>query len=195
MSHARTVELSWAGRVRTGSKKMFDYEKDYEVTCRFKDIFSREEIYKEVQKANWPFTKIVGMVLRPGGLVDFNLRPKELALKFAKVLNDLESVKNATAHADMVVEVQIDFIPPGFPSEPIIEYLTHNHGEILDTPIPLSESRTDITFKQGQEFSKWTEKNYNRTQYQVISTLANINSEPAIKDNLPPVATVPKTIT
>ena len=139
MSNARTVELSWAGRVRTGNKKMFDYEKDFEVTCRFKDILSRKEIYKEVQKANWSFTKIVGMVLRPGGLVDFTLRSKELALKFAKVLNELESVKNATAHADTVVEVRIDFIPPGFPSEPIIEYLINNHGEILDTPIRIMD--------------------------------------------------------
>ena len=132
MSHARTIELSWAGRVRTGSKKVFDYEKDYKVTCRFKEILSREEIYKEVQKANWPFTKIVGMVLRPGGLVNFTLRSKKLALKFAKLLNELESVKNATAHADTVVKVRIDFIPPGFPSEPIIEYLIHNHGVLVN---------------------------------------------------------------
>ena len=139
MSHARTVELSWAGCVKTGSKKVFDYEKDYEVTCRFKEILSREEIYKEFQKAIWPFTKIVGMVLRPGGLVDFTLRSKELVLKFAKLLNELESVKNATVHADTVVEIRIDFIPPGFPSEPIIEYLIHNHGEILDTPIRITD--------------------------------------------------------
>ena len=139
MSHARTVELSWAGHVRTVSKKVFDYEKDYEVTCRFKEILSREEIYEEFQKANWPFTKIVGMVLRPRGLVDFTFRTKELALRFAKLLNDLESVKNAMAHADTVVEVRIDFIPPGFLSEPINEYLTHNHGEILDTPIGITD--------------------------------------------------------
>ena len=69
MSHARTVELSWAGRVRTGNKKVFDYEKVYEVIYRFKEILSKEEIYKEVQKANWPFTRIVDMVLRPGRLV------------------------------------------------------------------------------------------------------------------------------
>ena len=79
------------------------------------------------------------MVLRHGGLVDLTLRSKELALKFAKLLNDLESVKNATAHADTVVEVRIDFIPPGFPSEPIIKYLTHNHGEILDTHIRITD--------------------------------------------------------
>ena len=155
MSHARTVELSLAGRVRTGSKKVFDYEKDYEVTCRFKEILSREEICKEVQKANSPFTKIVGMVLRPGGLVYFTLRSKELALKFAKLLNDLESFKNATAHADTVVEVRIDFILPGFPSEPIIEYLIHNHGEILDTPIRITDgyniqTRTRV-FKMDRE--------------------------------------------
>ena len=139
MSHARTVELPWAGRVRTGNKRIFDCEKDYEVICRFKEILSREEIYKEVQKANWPFIRIVGMVLRPGGLVDFTLRSKKLALKFAKLLNDLGSVKTATAHADTVRESRIDFIPPGFSSEPIIEYLTHNHGEILDTPIRITD--------------------------------------------------------
>ena len=125
MSHACTVELSWAGRVRTGNKKVSDYEKDYEVICRFKEILSREEIYKEVQKANWPFTRIVGMVLRPGGLVDFTLRSKELALKFARLLNDLESVKTATAHADTVVEVRIDFISPR------LSFRTHYR--ILDT--------------------------------------------------------------
>ena len=136
MSHACTVELSLAGRVRTGNKKVFEYEKDYEVTCRFKEILSREGIYKELQKANWPFTKIVGMVLRPGGLVAFTLKSKDLALKFAKTLNELESVKTATAHADTVVEVRIDFIPPGFSSEPILEYLNYNHGE---TPIRISD--------------------------------------------------------
>ena len=79
------------------------------------------------------------MVLRPGGLVDFTLKSKNLALKFPKTLNELESVKTTTAHADTVVEVRIDFIPPGFPSEPILEYLTHNHGEILETPIRISD--------------------------------------------------------
>ena len=156
MSHARTVELSWAGRVRTGNKKVFEYEKDYEVICRIKEILSREGIYKELQKANWPFTKIVGMVLRPVGLVDFTLKSKDLALKFAKTLFELESVKTATALADTVVEVRIDFIPPGFPSEPILEYLTHNHGEILETPL---EFRIDTIFRLEQEFLRWIEKN------------------------------------
>ena len=139
MSHARSVELSWAVRVRTGNKKVFDYAKDYEVICRFKEILSKEGIYKKVQKANWPLTKIVGMVLRPGGLVNFTLKSKDLALKFAEILNELESVKTATAHADTVVEVRIDFIRPGFPSEPILEYLTHNNGEILETHIRISD--------------------------------------------------------
>ena len=89
------------------------------------------------------------MVLRPGGLVDFTLKSNELALKFAKLLNELESVKTATTHADTVVEVQIDFIPPGFPSEPIMKCLTHNFGEILDTPLKF---RTDTISRLEQEF-------------------------------------------
>ena len=57
------------------------------------------------------------MVLRPGGLVDFTLRSKDMALSFAKALNGLDSVRSATAHADTVVEVRIDLIPPGFPTD------------------------------------------------------------------------------
>ena len=111
-SVARTVELSWAGRVRTGNKKSFDYVKDHEVICRFKEVLTGEGIYKKIQKTNWPLQQILGMVLRPGGLVDFTLRSKDAALKFAKTLSELDLIKTATAHADTVVEVRIDFIPP-----------------------------------------------------------------------------------
>ena len=79
------------------------------------------------------------MVLRPGRLVDFTLRSKDAVLKFAKTLRQLDSTKFAIAHADTVVEVRIDFIPPGFPSEPITEYLVQNHGEVLNTPIRISD--------------------------------------------------------
>ena len=139
ISHARTVELSWAGRVRTGNKNVFEYEKDYEVICRFKEILSREGIYKELQKANWPFTKIVGMVLRPWRASRLYTEIERFSPQVCKNIKRMESVKTATAHADTVVEVRIDFIPPGFPSEPILEYLTHNHGEILETPIRISD--------------------------------------------------------
>ena len=138
-NNSRHVELSWAGRVRTGNKQSFDYMKDTEVICRFKEPLLREAIYKEILKTKWPLTRIVGMVLRPGGLVDFTLKSKDLALSFAKALNELESIKTATAHADTVVEVRIDFIPPGFPSEPITNYLEQNHGELLATPIRISD--------------------------------------------------------
>ena len=114
-SNSRFVELSWAGRVRTGNRQSIDCVKDNEVVCRFKEVLSRENIYKEIAKTKWLFTRIAGLVLRPGGLVDFTLRSKDMALSFAKALNDLDSVRSATAHADTVVEVRIDFIPPGFP--------------------------------------------------------------------------------
>ena len=71
--------------------------KDTEVTCRFKESLLREGIYKEITKTKWPLTRIVGMVLRPEGLVDFTLKTKDLALSFAKALNDLESIRTATA--------------------------------------------------------------------------------------------------
>ena len=60
-------------------------------------------------------------------------------MKFAKSLSNLKSVQNVSAHADTVVEVRIDFIPPGFPTEPISEYLINNHGEISTTPIRITD--------------------------------------------------------
>ena len=135
----REVPLTWAGRVRTGNKQTFDYAKDYEVTCRFNEPLTREKIYKEVEKAKWPLSRVVGMVLRPGNLVDFTLKSKDSALIFAQALNNLDSIRSASAYADRVVEVRIDFIPPGFPTEPISAYLEQNHGEIIGTPIRISD--------------------------------------------------------
>ena len=79
------------------------------------------------------------MVLRPGGLVNFTLRFKESAVTFAQQLKNLDSIKSATAYTDSVVEVRINFIPPGFPSDPISSYLRQNHGEIIGIPIRITD--------------------------------------------------------
>ena len=84
--NSRNVELSWAGRVRTGNRQSFEYANDNEVICRFKEPLLREHIYEEIAMSNWPLTRTIGMVLRPGGLVDFTLKSKEMALSFAKAL-------------------------------------------------------------------------------------------------------------
>ena len=55
-SNSRHVELSWAGRVRTGNRQSFEYTKDSEVICRFKEPLLREKIYKEITKTKWPLT-------------------------------------------------------------------------------------------------------------------------------------------
>ena len=135
----RQVPVSWAGRVRTGNRQAFEYVKDFEVSCRFNENLTREQIYKEIEKTKWPLSRVVGLVLRPGGLVDFTLKSKEAAVNFAQILKNLDSIKNAIAYADSVVEVRIDFIPPGFPSEPISAYLQQNHGEITGTPIRIAD--------------------------------------------------------
>ena len=153
---SKTVQLSWAGRVRTGNRRVFDYEKDYEVVCKFKEALTREAIYKEIEKTKWPLSGLVGMVLRPGAMVVFTLKSKESALKFAKSLSNLESVQNVSAHADTVVEVRIDFILPGFPTEPISEYLINNHGEILTTPIRITDR---FNIQTGTRVFKMERKN------------------------------------
>ena len=154
--NCKTVLLSWAGRVSTGNRRIFDYEKDFEVVCKFKEVMTREIIYKELEKTKWPLSGLVGMVLRPGALVDFTLKSKEAALKFAKSLSNLESVQNVLAHAYTVVEVRIDFIPLGFPTEPISEYLINNHGEILTTPIRITDR---FNIRTGTRVFKLERKN------------------------------------
>ena len=134
----RQVPISWAGRVRTGNKQAFEYVKDFEINCRFNDNLTRENIYRKIEKTKWPLSRVVGMVLRPGGLVDFTLKSKESAVNFAQTLKILDSFKSATAYADCVVEVRTDILPPGFPSEPISSYLQQIHGEIIGTPIRIA---------------------------------------------------------
>ena len=140
LNRIRQVPISWAGRVRTGNKQAFEYVKDFEVSCRFNDNLTRENICRQIEKTKWPLSRVVGMVLRSGGLlVDFTLKSKESAVNFAQTLKLLDSVKSATTYADSVVEVRIDFIPPGFLSEPISSYLQQNHGEIIGTPIRIAD--------------------------------------------------------
>ena len=133
------IEPTWAARVRTGNKQHFEYENDFEVTVKFLNNVTREEVYKEVKKVNWPIATIVGIVMRPGNLVDFTLKTKENAVKMAESLRNSENIRDVVAHADSVSEVRIGFIPPRFPSEPIIEYLTSKHGQVLHTPIRISD--------------------------------------------------------
>ena len=139
LNRIRQVPISWTGRVRTSNKQAFEYVKDFEVSCRFNYNLTRENIYRQIEKTKWLLSRSVGMVLRPGGLVDFTLQSKESAVNFAQTLKLLDSVKSATAYADSVVEVRIDFIPPEFPSEPISSYLQQNHGEIIGTPIRIAD--------------------------------------------------------
>ena len=89
-------------------------------------------------------------------MVDFTLKSKESALKFAKSLSKLQSVQNVTAHTDTVVEVRIDFIPPRFPTEPISEYLINNHGEISTTPIRITDR---FNIQTGTRVFKMERKN------------------------------------
>ena len=62
-----------------------------------------------------------------------------MALSFAKALNELDSIRSAIAHADTVVEIRVDFIPPGFPTDTIKIYLEQNHGELFGTPIRVTD--------------------------------------------------------
>ena len=76
--------------------------------------------------------------LRPGGREGFTLKLKDSALRFAQASNNLESIRSSTAYADRVVKVCINFIPPGFPTEPIAAHLEQNHGKFIGISIRIS---------------------------------------------------------
>ena len=147
----REVPLIWAGQVRTGNKQTFDYAKDYEVTCRFNEPLTRERIYKEIEKAKWPFSRVVGMVLKPGNLVDFTLKSKDSTLMFAQALNNLDFIRSASAYADRVVEVRIDFIPQDFPQNQFQLTSNKTMEKLLEL---LFEYLTDLIFKLELGFLK-----------------------------------------
>ena len=157
----RHVPLTWTGRARTSNKQTFDYEG----ACRFNEPLKRERIHKEIEKAKWPLSRVVGMVQSPGNLVDFTRKSKETALTFAQALNNLDSIRSATAYADRVIEVRIDFIPPGFPTEPISTYFEQNHEKIIGTPIRISD-RFNIQTKT-RVFKMMREKLGNKPIYKL----------------------------
>ena len=70
---------------------------------------------------------------RPGQLVDFTLKNKITALKFANMLKENSKVKDVLAHADNMRDVRLSYVPPNFPEQPIIDYMTLNHGQIEKT--------------------------------------------------------------
>ena len=175
--------------MRTGNQQSFYYTKDNEVIRRFKEPILREHIYKEIAKTKWPLTQIVGMVLQRGGLVAFTLKSKDMALSFAKALNELDLIRSAIAHADTVVEVRIDFIPPGFPTDPIKTYLEQNHGELLGTPIRISNR---FNIQTGTRVFKLEREKLKKTQSPVVFILDNISFELDTKGRIPRVSTARK---
>ena len=98
-----------------------------------------KKFYKELKQAKWSFLQVVGNILKPGNLVDFTLNSKDSALNFAQALNTLDLIRSAKAYADTEVEVRINLIPPEFPTKTFSAYLEQNHGEIIGTPILISD--------------------------------------------------------
>ena len=150
-ANCRQVPISWAGRVQTGNEHTFKCVKNLEVPCRFKEPLTRENIYKELEKTKWPLARVVGMVLRPGGLADFTLKSKESAIQFAQTLNTLESIRSTTAYADRVVEVRIDFIPRDSPVNQFRPILNRIMEKLSEPQYALS---TDLISKPELKSSK-----------------------------------------
>ena len=68
------VSLSWAGRVKNGMKNVFEYNKNYKVTCEFVNAKDRTEIFNFLYEIRFGPANLEGIVLRSGQLVDFTVK-------------------------------------------------------------------------------------------------------------------------
>ena len=91
------------------------------------------ELYLLLQEIKFNVANLEGIVTRPGQLVDFTLKNKNTALKLANMLKENPKVKDVLAHADNMRDVRLSYVPPNFPEQPIIDYMTLNHGQIEKT--------------------------------------------------------------
>ena len=127
------AQPTWAGRVRNGMKNNFEYNIESEVTCKFIYGKDRSDIYNLLQEIQFQPSNLEGIVTRPGQLLDFTLKSRNAALKFASMLRENSKVKNVLAHADSMRDVRVSYVPPNFPEQPILDYITLNHGQIEKT--------------------------------------------------------------
>ena len=49
------------------------------------------------------------------------------------MLKENSKVKDVLAHADSMRDVRVGYVPPNFPEQPILDYITLNHGQIEKT--------------------------------------------------------------
>lgn len=75
------ASVSWAARVRNEIWKPFEYDKDVEVTCRFPQGTTHQNIYDLMKEIKIGPTNFEGIVTRPGWLVNFTLKNKNVAVK------------------------------------------------------------------------------------------------------------------
>ena len=127
------AQLSWAGRVRSGIRNPFEYNKDCEVTCKLVNVKDRSDIFNLLQEVRFGAANFEGIVLRSGHLVDFTLKNKSYALKLAKLLKENDKVQEVIAYAESNVDVRILHVPPRFPETPLFDYIQLNHGQIIKT--------------------------------------------------------------
>ena len=145
---------TWADRVRTGVKDVTEYNKECEVTCRFKKITKRTEIHELLKKLNFNASNFEGIVQRPNGLVDFTLTHVKTALKFAEVLQKSGQASDITAYADCHIKVRVEHVPPRFPLSLISNYLNQNHGKATNATYLVDQYNIKngvVTFKMEKK--------------------------------------------
>ena len=101
-------------------KSSFEYNKESEVTRRFINGKDRSDIYNLLQEIQFAPNDFEGIVTRSRQLVDFTLKNRNAALKFANMLKENSKVKDVLAHADSIRDVRVSYVPPNFPEQPIL---------------------------------------------------------------------------
>ena len=114
----------------------------------------RDDVYDLLEQIQFGYNNIEGLVTRPGRFIDFTLKTKQHALTLARILKKSNRVKYVTAYAEDFIEVQVHYVPPLFPENPIPDYLQNNHGEISNSKRWRDKLNIDMgvrTFKMKRE--------------------------------------------
>ncbi|CAK8678542.1 unnamed protein product [Clavelina lepadiformis] len=119
--------LTYADRVKRQGIWSFDLPKDYnrerEVSVKFKTALKRQEIYEVLRKARIPLLSLEGVVQCPGQQVELAFNSKNTAVKMAQALRSVPNVQSAIAQGDEFTNITVAWVPINFPPHAIDQFV------------------------------------------------------------------------
>ncbi|CAK8680548.1 unnamed protein product [Clavelina lepadiformis] len=124
---SKDMVLTYADRVKRQGIWSFDLPKDYnrerEVSVKFKTALNRQEIYEMLRKAKIPLSSLEGVVQLPGQQVELTFNSKNTAVKMAQALKNVPNVQSAIAQGDEFTNITVAWVPIDFPPQSIDQFI------------------------------------------------------------------------